>query len=476
VIRRVVLLAVVVVAFGGLAASALMRDDSPRVVPTFSAVPAPLPPRVPQDLAITSSWFCPGVPSGGEGRGGSVVVANPAETVITGRLTVFSDAASEPVEERFSVAARDQVRFDLPGLQPQGTMLGALVEVDGGGGLVEQEARHPDGSAVSPCANKPSSQWFFADGYTFGGSTSQLIITNPYADEAVVEIDYATPEKPFSFASLDAFIVKGRSVLVVDQQLMPKDEKVLAAKIIVSRGRVVAGRAQTFSGGERTGFTLALGAPSLTTQVYFADGEAGNGITESYAVYNPTDQDISVTPSFFGIPLETSFVFNEPFNVPAGRVVSFAPADIPNLPVGRHGLSFSTLDVALVVERVITRPAGDGFVTSVVPGMFGTLSYRWSTVIGPTEATEAALVVMSTGLEPTTVTVSALNAGGVAPVPGLDSVTVPPNGGITTIDLIDPAAVGVPLIIDSTQPVFIERVFRRGGELAGRSGSYALPG
>ena len=66
--------------------------------------------------------------------------------------------------------ARDVLELNLVGVQNQGTYLSAMVEINGGGGFVEQRADTPYGSAVSPCSNSTSSEWDFADNYTLNDS------------------------------------------------------------------------------------------------------------------------------------------------------------------------------------------------------------------------------------------------------------------------------------------------------------------
>ena len=71
---------------------------------------------------------------------------------------------------------------------------GAMVEIDGGGGLVEQRATQPAGTSVAPCANQPASAWYLAEGFTADNSNEQLVLTNPYDGWASVNIGFATAD------------------------------------------------------------------------------------------------------------------------------------------------------------------------------------------------------------------------------------------------------------------------------------------
>ena len=197
---------------------------------------------------------------------------------------------------------------------------------------------------------------------------------------------------------------------------------------------MVAARVQQYNGGGRLGFSLTLGAPSLSSQYYFADGEDGDGIDEQYAIFNPTDQDVTVYAIFLGIDPAVQDMAARDGRVlerhrdrgpsrPGRHVVD---DDVPGLPSGRHGASFATYaGDSIVVERVITRPAGDRspprsswarHPASRRPG--------GRPPSGPSIALENVLVVLNVDSADTTVTVSALGPGGLVPVPGPRGVAV----------------------------------------------------
>lgn len=476
------LLAVVVAPLAALALLPLgvLRQAAPSPVPRFAALGEPTLPFVPTASFINSSWFCAGVPNQSDAKGGSVIVANPGDTPLAGRLTVFSDAPEAAVAERtFEVPARDTWETPLAEVQPTGTYLSALVEISGGGGFVEQIAVSKAGSAVSPCSNSTSANWYFADNYTLNDSREDLVITNPFPDDAILDFTFASNDGTRRPQNLQGFPVKGNSIAVVSQDNMPKDEAVLAVTVSASRGRVVVARAQRYL-GERTGFSLTLGSPSLSSEWWFADGEKSDSVAfERYSIYNPTDQDVTVTSDFWGLADFPEFVGYRTDTIAAGTVVSFTTAEFEGVPEGRHGMSFSTEGpAAIVVERGMTRRAGEGFATTVVlgaPSVFGA-STRWNMAVGTDLAVDDVIVVMNLDYVDGTVTVKALGPGGAVAVPGLEAVTLPKADVITIAIPDEAAALGVPLVIESSQRIVVERLLPRGTELRGRSGSLALPG
>ena len=302
-------------------------------------------PFVPKNTFINSSWFCGGVPNNENDRGGDVRVVNPGDAPLQGHLTVFSDAPDAKVAERsFEVPGRGVWTAVLNEVQPTGTYLSALVEIAGGGGFVEQRAVAKSGTAVSPCSNSTSTNWYFADNYTLNDSREDLVITNPFPDDAILYFTFASNNGTRKPQNLQGFPVKGNSVAVVSQDNMPKDEAVLAISVEATRGRVVVARAQRYL-GERSGFSLSLGAPSLSSDWWFADGEKSDAVTfERYSIYNPGNEDVSVTATVLGIDIEASpdFVPTRTDIVPAGQVLSYTTKEFEGMPAGRHVMSFST--------------------------------------------------------------------------------------------------------------------------------------
>ncbi|MEI8240663.1 MAG: DUF5719 family protein, partial [Actinomycetota bacterium] len=429
----------------------VVSKGAPPVTPTFAAPGAPTLPFVPKAKFVTSTWFCGGVPNGADSAGGSATVVNPADAPMQGRLTVFSDAAGvAPAERSFEVPARAHLTTVLSTVQPTGSYLSAMVEITGGGGFVEQTAVTAAGNAVSACANSTSGDWYFADNYTLNGSHEDLVITNPFPDDAILDFIFASNAGTRRPQNLQGFPVPAHSVAIVSETNLPKDEAVLAVTIHASRGRVVAARAQNYQ-GERNGYSLMLGAPSLSSEWSFPDGEAGPDVAfERYSLYNPTAVDVTVTTNMWGIT-QSSFVGYRTDTIPAGNVLSFTTRDFGQVPVGRHGMTFSTEgDASIVVEQGITRKAGDAFVTSVVmgaPQVFEGYS-RWSMAVGTGQAAPNVLIVMNLDSVAGTVTVKTLGAGGEMPVKGLEKVVLA-KAGITAIAIPQlPGVLGSPLVVE----------------------------
>lgn len=471
------------------------RNTEAPDAPLFSSRAVTWMPSVADSGSLTGSWFCPGIPATGEdGVGGDVVISNRGSDELQGRFTVLSpDGAA--VEQTFSVAAWQRSTIDVDAFVTA-PFASVVVEIDGGGGLVEQVAHHPAGDSVAPCSTDTSDEWYLADGFTAGDSTETLILTNPYDDTVLADLTFSTKAGFNEPNDFKGFSVAPRSVKVISiAELGNRDEPIIAASVTTRNGRLVVGRAQHYTGGGRLGYDLSLAAPAPRDQWWFVDGERGAGITETFSIYNPTDGDVSVQPFFLGLPVDSNGGGFAEIAVPARQVVVFQPFEGPadpavedetdpqlfesSIPDGRHSVVFSTLaDPTIVVERVLTRTIDGSIVTSVVQGapngVDGFVANRWHVGIGPSVATEAALIVYNVDQEQASITIEAVGPGGPAAIPSLTDIPLGP-GAVMTIDLTADDALNQELILTSSNRIFVERSLSRGGDLPGRSGSWALP-
>jgi hypothetical protein len=444
----------------------------------FADVPAPATPFAPGDVVLSSSWYCPGVPVREEGGfGGEIVVTNLADVAATGALTVLVPEG-DPVVDDFEVAPRSQLVVDVSE-SATATFAGVVVELYEGSGVVEQRAIHPAGTSVAPCANSTSDTWYFADGTTAQGSVEQIVLMNPFPGPAVIDLTFVTESGRRTPRAFQGFVLAPQSVSVITLgDTLAQNERRIAISLVAASGRFVAGRSQHYLGGGRLGYSMVLGAPSTDDQWWFADGEIGDGISESIVVYNPSGSEVAADVVVLGAPASDDVPFLEPITltIPAGEVSVLDLGGLGVVPEGRHGIVVSTLaEAAVVVERVITRPAGDFVVTSVVLGARpGYLSNRWHLPTVPGIQLADAIVVLNvTGLEGK-VSVSALGPSGTSPLVGLEDVTIPASG-VVTVDL--PADVaGRHLVVEADVQLVVERLLPRRDDLRGRSGSLGVPG
>jgi hypothetical protein len=473
--RRVPALLFVVAAIAAIIASARSTADAD--VAVFGTAASGWMPYAPDGSGLTETWFCPGVPATGiDDVEGSITIANRADERMVGTILLLNDER-QLLRLELAVDGWSSATVDLDQTLPGG-MVGAVVEVDGGGAVVEQQSFHPSGDSVTACANATSDTWFLADGFTVDGSLDQVVLTNPYEQTVVANLEFATREGSRRPTSYRGLTVPPQSVRVIDLGAPgagAQNEPILAVKVDTSRGRLVVGRFQRFLGGGRLGTEVSLASPELRDQWFFVDGAKGPGIDERFSIYNPTDDDVEVDVLFIGIATP---VVVDPIEVPAREVRTFDPGPLSDLQIGRHATVFATqAEPSIVVERAVTRTVDDTVHTSVIhgatPRQDGYVATTWHLGVGPSEPATEAVIVYNADNSSGTVSVFAVGSSGPVPVTDLQGLTLAP-ASFVTIDLTDPVTLDRELIISSTTRTFVERSYPT-GRGATRTSSWAVP-
>lgn len=449
--------------------------DSTSTPSVFAAPDAPRSPSLATSGELSQLWVCPGVPASGvEGSGGEIVIVNTAETPVAGRWRVLVPEGVA-VDQAFELAGGEVTEIDIAA-SVTAPFAGVVVETFEGRVFVEQRAHHPVGSAVAPCSSETSPSWYFADGSTAGGAYADYVVTNPGLAPAVLDVAFVSPTGPRAPQALQGIVVPGESTRVIrlgDEYA--RDESWLAVMIEASTGRVVAGRSQHYLGDGRLGFTMSLGVARPDEQWWFADGEMGPGIVEQISILNPTGSDVVADVVPLGIPLED--LGTEPIQVqiPARSATRVDLGALGALPEGRHGLSVSSFgQSALVVERALTRPAGDFSVTAVVAGAHAaSASPVWYLGVIASEPTPEAIIVLNTTGVAVTMALNDLGPGGEVPVEGYESIELAP-GAVVALDVTEPL-VGRPVVVRADGAVVVERSLPRRAGSEGRSGSLGVP-
>ena len=426
---------------------------------------------------LATSWFCPGVPGNDDGIASAIAIANPSDADITATVTLLSNSQT-PVSSSVSVPARSKTLVDARG-GISSPFVSALVEILGSVGTVEQLISHPAGDVVTLCANRPSAEWYFADGFTGADSIEQIVLTNPFSDATVVDISFVTSETERTPANLQGFVIPPQSVITLSMDEQgARNEPVLAVSVRASSGMLIAGRSQHYLGQGRLGYSMTLGASALSTQWSFPDGEKVDGNSEQLVIYNPTKIDRSLSVVFINGADAANSLEPAVVTAPAGRVTILDTANIPGLPSGYYGIVISANDLVdgggVVVEQVVNRRVGNSVGTSVVLGApSGATSTMWSAPSGVSAGLSDALVVLNATPDEGLVTVSQVGPAGTVALSGLEAVVVPASGVVV---IAVPA--GLPqseIVIQSSVQVVIQRLLSRGNERIGRAAVLALP-
>ena len=470
---------VALVVITGIAINFSSNTGNPTSAVFSNSVIPGTPAIVRNELSVTSTWFCAGTSAAGKSEngtyGGEIVISNPLESPVSGLLTLLT-SEQDPITQVINADPRSQLVIDINSLV-SAPYASAYVELNDSAASVEQRALHPAGAAVSPCSNRTSDRWYFADGFSAESSDLRLILTNPYMSPAIVNIEVATEGGLRTPTNLEGFVVPSQSIRVLNiPESGFRDEELLAISVVATAGRIVAAKDQHYLGAGRLGHVLTLGSPSTSDQWWFADGEKGAGISETYMIFNPTDQDVTADVVILGVDPTVASIQPTTLTIPAHDVVPFDVSAIVGLPDGPHGGVVSGQSGAqLVVERILTKPAGSSVATTAVLGaQRGFQSTRWSVATSTTFAIEDVLTILNTSPNDGVVTIYSVGPGGEEPVPGLSDIPIAANG-LISIDLVDPLSFGRALEVESDQLILVERRLGRTPTLRGRSGSLAFP-
>jgi hypothetical protein len=417
--RTPVVVALAVLLVAGGAADRLWRDDGPATTVDAAGMPAAAP-----GSALSSSWYC----AGGSGSAespyvGGLTVANPTDAEVHGTVTVVPDQG-EPKSVPLTLAASSATSFSFADVVPA-RYVGATVDVDSGQVAVEHWIGGKAGHSVAPCASRPSTDWYFADGATAKDAQLVLSLYNPFPEDAIADLSFTTNEGRAVPASLQGIVVPAGRVVVRDLGEHVRRRDFIATHVALRSGRVVADQLLSRTAAGEAGVSLRLGAPAPRTTWYFPDGYHHDGITEEYTVFNPGEEEALVD-----IEVSLDEGAAEPFELtvpPRGRVsvVSGAEDRLPK-GVARSAVVRSLNNVAVVAERSVS-----GAAPSTRLGrsdmLGGTRTARvWAFPWGAATATaDQWVVVHNPGGAEARLSISALADGQVLAIEGLQDQVIP---------------------------------------------------
>lgn len=475
--RRLLVVVLGLLAIAGVVVVASASDATNNDV-VFSRADDPGTPRlVVVDDTVSVTWYCGGTSALGQSEsgeyGGEVVLTNTTDTTSLGTVTVFS-IDQEPLAIAVDVQPRSQTVVDLDEALTA-SYVSAMVEVDRSEISVEQISRHPAGDVVSTCTATTSDSWFVADGFTAEGSDMRVLVTNPYSTAAIVDVEISTGAGPRTPDQLQGYVVPPRSLRVLNMEDAGfRDEPVVAVNVRATTGRIVVAKDQHYLGGGRLGHVTSLASPAVSDEWWFADGRLGDGVTERLVIFNPTENDVEADVVVLGVrALETDYEAAS-LTVPSREVVTFDVAGIPAIGEGSHALLVTALaGPSLVVERVITEPAGQSVVTSTMLGLQGeALTSEWFASLTTSDGDGTAFVILNVSPDPTTIDVSSFGPGGPEPIAELTGVALEANerreislGGVA----------GRPISIVASDAIVVERLLERNESGIGRLHTLALP-
>jgi hypothetical protein len=392
-------------------------------------------PTVAQPDAVSTSWYCAegtGAPGGRVDE--TILIANQGADDARAVVTVMLGGRNDPVSRRVGVPRGAQVRVPVSSVvqAPERTddagMIvgpGVVVEVFGGRSVVEHEIDGEGDTAVGPCARQAGQDWYFAAGTTERGAAQNAALFNPFPDDAIVDLTFATDAGFIAPADLQAVVVPRRTRITVPIANFVRRQPQVGLHVHVRTGRVVAEQSLVFTADNETrrGLTLSLGAPSPEPSWSLPGVIPGDGASHVVLVANfePSATEVEITPRFED---QSSA---RPQAVPVGGrsvgvfdVAAFAGSNTPIAVDVR-----TTRSSSVVVEELAwwgPPAAATGSATTMASPV---AAPAWTFAVGrTTPETEATISVVNPGPARATVTLQAYEPGGSDAPRDLGALTV----------------------------------------------------
>jgi hypothetical protein len=445
----------VVVVLAAVLLTAALADRADRSTGVVAGPPVDMP-TAPAAGSVSSTWYCAGgTAASGGAADARVIVANPGTRELKAVVTVIPSEGKRATRQ-LTVRGNSIQHLRLQDVA-KANYAAALVDLDGGQGVVEQVVSGSLGVGASPCASAASDTWYFADGSTRREATMVLALFNPFPDNAIADMSFSTDQGRSVPRALQGLVIPARSLVVRNIGEFVRRRETIATSISVRSGRLVVSKLQLHDGGGRKGMALVLGAPSVGAVWRFPEGYVRDGITENVAIFNPGEQEATVDVE---LALERGAA--EPFEltVPARERIALVANKESRIPKDdSHAITvIRRSGPGVVVERTVDAVAPaprTGFADTMGARR---LSTRWFLVAGTANPVhDEWVVVHNPSSRAAKVSFTILAGGQRLAVEGLQSVNVP-AGRRQAFRLGDHLQRDeIPMVVEATAPVVVER-------------------
>jgi hypothetical protein len=259
---------------GRVALSAVLAAAVVAAGVAFDRVLGPKPPAeagFPAASTTSGGWFCPH--GGGEGWRAWIVAANPGRGQADVTITTFGRRRPQEAEE--VVPPGTQRYFEVPA---EGMASASVLEFYGTSVYAGMVTRRADGAglAAEPCAAEAAQQWYVPEGTSVRGQAAHVVVVNPFAQEAVVDVTIVTDADVIRHGNLTGVVVEPHQARAFDLNRFALGEESLVAEVHAALGRVaVAG----LGVGKDAGLRSVLGVDDPATSWVFpgaADADPTN--------------------------------------------------------------------------------------------------------------------------------------------------------------------------------------------------------
>ena len=316
------------------------------------------------------TWFCVGGVGGAGGSRQQVSILNTSGSELRGEARLFpavplGGRSQQWPATRVDIAVAPYARLDI---DPAATVqqfspelasfaevfVAAEVRLDGAGGVVTQAVAGVGGDDGGACVTAASPEWYVAAASTRRDTQARMSLLNPFSDDAVADITFATDEGRRDPVAYQGVVVPAGALVVLDLGSEVARRSQVALSVVARSGNLVASLLQTFNGDlGLSGMSLRAGSPHPQEQWLFPLGVAGaaSGAANSFVVYNPGGAEARVDLAVeVDAALQARGVPPFELTVPPGQrvEVTFFP------PLAGEAHPVSAVDVVEATTRVPT--------------------------------------------------------------------------------------------------------------------------
>jgi len=277
-----------------------------------------------------------------------LLLSNPGEEGVNAHLSFMFEGGGE-ADYSCWIAPRSRFTLRVDDL-PQMGAASFSTHVRADGPVVVERAMYFRkvyiwGGHVCLGAERPSTDWYLAEGCTSGFFQTYLMVGNPGWESAVVNVDYLLPDGSVRYS----YLVGPRSRMTITVDAQPGLESTDIAFSLHADQPVVVERAVYYDLDSHRGGHAAMGSTLASTTWYFAEGYSDGTFDTYLLLSNPGPVDAGATLWFHREDGASLAYF---YPVPAQRRITVHVDDLPGL----ERAAFSAqvyADQPVVAERAV---------------------------------------------------------------------------------------------------------------------------
>lgn len=448
------------VVLAALLAAAVVAGNATQSAPAQPAQPATA-------AAVTRGagsvvWFCPGPPTALPAAAARLTLANLADASADAVVTVLPDDGA-PVRRTITLDGSSVQTFPRADFGPPGAV---TIEGFGGNVVAEEGLDGQNASESTTCATQAAAHWYFAGGTTPRGVDEWLVIEDPLASDAKVDITIRTGDGPRRPDDLQAVDIASRSrVLIPIHQYAVREQRV-AIEVDARVGEVVAAETLVFGTDAGTpGVASTIGAPSAGDHVQFAAGATRTLEQAWLALANVGSNDAHVTVQAVTTsndsvaPALVTLAPDDVVWVQLGGCVGGAGTSCLSIPDGeRFALDVRSDRGAPIAAQVLERPGARGVSGAMTSVGTRVPARAWELArVRLADDTATELAIFDPTAQPARVDVELRHDGSVDRPPDMQGLAVG-AGRVVVVRITESASVhDAAITVSSSAPVIVER-------------------